>query len=261
MKLKSPLIQKIAGLSAATFARLWMNTLEWKTAMYDPSVDPLHPDCRGQKLFLFWHEYILAPLALRGHTNLAMLLSQHRDAEIIGRAAKHLGFETVRGSTSRGGTAALRDLLRRSRHMHLAIVPDGPRGPRRTMSLGPIYLSSKLQMPLVLMGLGYDQPWRANSWDKFAVPRPFSRARAVLSPELYLPESLDRDGLEHYRVQMERMLNRLTLEAEAWTESGTRKLEEKPLLKGAAPRLGRRINKRHPLAGPHSSLVMSEGWE
>ena len=155
-----------------------------------------------------------------------MLLSRHHDAEILSHAARHLGFDFVRGSTSRGGVSALRELLAKSQGMNLTITPDGPRGPRRVLAQGPVYLASKLQMPLVLLGLGYDRPWRAKSWDRFAVPRPFSRARAVVSPELRIPPQLSRDGSEHYRVEVERLLNRLTVEAEAWAESGTRKMDE-----------------------------------
>ncbi len=58
------------------------------------------------------------------------------------------------------------------------------------------------------MGFGYDRPWRFNSWDRFAIPRPYSQARAVVSPMMHIPETLDRDGIEHYRVVVEQMLNR-----------------------------------------------------
>lgn len=226
MKLDHPLVPKIGGLVAATVVPSWMRTLDYKAAFYDWRVDPACPDCRGQKIYLFWHEYILLPIFLRGHCNLAMLLSRHRDAEILSRAAYHLGFDFVRGSTRRGGVAALRELLRKSRRMHLTITPDGPRGPRRRLASGSIYLASKLDMPLVVMGFGYDRPWRVKSWDRFAVPRLFSRARAVVSPEIHVPPNLDRDGVEHFRTSVERLLNRLTNEAEAWAESGTRKAEQ-----------------------------------
>ena len=169
-----------------------MDTLDYRVVFYDPDVDPASPRCRGQKIYVFWHEYILLPLAMRGHCNLAMLLSRHRDAEVLSHVAYHMGFEFVRGSTNRGGVAALRQLLDKSRHMHLAITPDGPRGPRRQMAPGPIFLASKLGIPLVAMGVGYNRPWRAGSWDRFAIPRPFSRARCILSPELHVPPDLDR---------------------------------------------------------------------
>ena len=87
------------------------------------------------------------------------------------------------------------------------------------------------------MGFGYDRPWRLRSWDRFAVPRPFSRARLVLSPSITIPEKLDRAGIEHYRLEMERLLNRLTAEAEAWAESGTTKQGQVPLRRLASRKL------------------------
>lgn len=205
--------------------RKWMGTLDYKAAYYDRAIDPVFPEWRGQKIYVFWHEYILFPLYLRGHCNMAMLLSRHRDAEILSYAAYHLGFEFVRGSTNRGGVAAIRELLQKSRQMNLTITPDGPRGPRRISAPGSIYLASKLGLPLVVMGYGYDRPWRVKkAWDQFAIPRPFSRARAIPSGEIFIPPDLDRDGIEYFRQKIEQLLNRLTAEAENWAESGARKI-------------------------------------
>ena len=220
---------KPLGFLAATTVRLWMRTLDYQCAYYDPTVDLADPGCRGQKLFIFWHENLLAPLYLRGHCNLAMLMSRHRDADILTELCERMGFGYVRGSTFGGGAAALLELLRCSRKMSLAITPDGPRGPRRQLSQGPIYLSSKLGLPIVCMGMAYDRPWRLNSWDRFAIPRPGSRARGVLGPAITIPPQLDRTGLEHYRLRVERLLNRLTLEAEAWAQSTTSKIGQRTL--------------------------------
>ena len=193
-------------------------------------------ECRGQKIYIFWHEYILFPLYLRGHCNMAMLLSRHRDAEMLSHAAYHLGFDFVRGSTNRGGVTAIRGLLAKSRTMHLTITPDGPRGPRRRLAPGCVYLASKLELPLVVMGYGYDRPWRVrSSWDQFAIPRPYSRARAVPSGEIFVPPDLDREQLEHYRQRIEGLLNRLTAEAEAWAEAGTRKIGQMNVERRGAP--------------------------
>jgi hypothetical protein len=81
-------------------------------------------------------------------------------------------------------------------------------------------------MPIVAMGFGYDRPWRMPTWDQFAVPKPYSRACGVISPAIVIPPNLDREGMEHYRVKVERLLNRLTLEAEAWAHSRTPKVGE-----------------------------------
>lgn len=262
MKIEHPWTHAVGGLALATATRALMSTLEYKCAYYDRSSDPVETAYTGQKLYLFWHEYILSPLYLRGHCNVAMLLSRHRDAEILSHTAYHMGFEFVRGSTNRGGVTAIREMLRKSRRMNLTITPDGPRGPRRTMAPGPIFLASRLGIPLVLTGFGYDRPWRTRSWDRFAVPRPFSRARACMSPEIYLPANLDREGLEHYRVEAERMLNRLTLEAEAWAESGTRKRNEVPVRRQPGRRPPLRCQAAHStMPRPHFRRRQAERFD
>jgi lysophospholipid acyltransferase (LPLAT)-like uncharacterized protein len=236
MKLTSPILNRLGGLLAAKAVGAWMETLDYKVAYYDYTIDPVFPECQGQKIYIFWHEYILFPFYLRGHCNMAMLLSRHRDAEILSYAAYHRGFEFVRGSTNRGGVTALRELLARSKRMHLTITPDGPRGPRRKLAPGSIYLASKLGLPLVVMGYGYDRPWRVRrAWDQFAIPRPFTRARAVPSGEIFIPPNLDRDGIEYFRQKIETLLNRLTEEAEAWAESGTRKVGQMNVERRGAP--------------------------
>jgi hypothetical protein len=244
MKLTTNLLNKLAGLGGATLIRSWMATLDYRVAYYDPSIDPVKPDWDGQKIYIFWHEYILFPIYLRGHCHLTMLLSQHRDADVLSRVAHHLGFDFVRGSTTRGGATALRELLRKSRRMNLTITPDGPRGPRRQLAQGPVYLASKLGLPIVAMGFGYDRPWRLPSWDRFAVPRPGSRARAVVSPALHVPAGLGRAALESHRQRVERLLERLTEEAERWASGGTCKPEESRLAREnassrKAPSIGR----------------------
>jgi lysophospholipid acyltransferase (LPLAT)-like uncharacterized protein len=225
---------KFGGLVVAKGIRAWMSTLDYRAVFYDRSIDPIRGE-GGQRIYVFWHENILLPLYLRGNCNLAMLLSQHPDAEILAQVAYHMGFDCVRGSTYHGGSKAIWELLERSRNQHLTITPDGPRGPRRQLALGPVYLASRLQLPLVVMGFGYDRPWRANSWDRFAMPRPFSRGRAIIGPSMIVPRDLDRDGMENCRLRAERLLNDLTDEAEAWAVAGTRKAGEVAIRPGHAP--------------------------
>ena len=234
-KLKVPrALVRLGGLITAEAIRAWMSTIDCRAAWYDRTVDPAL-GIGGPRIYIFWHENILAPLYWRSHCNLTMLLSQHNDADILARIAYHFGFDCVRGSTYRGGARAIWELFDHSRRQHLTITPDGPRGPRRKLAQGSIYLASRLQLPLVVVGIGYDRPWRAKSWDRFAVPRPFSRARAVMAPPLMLPPDLDRASLEHCRQRVERLLNCLTMEAEAWAAVGTRKAGEVVMVPRSAP--------------------------
>ena len=175
MRITNPLLMKLGGLAVTALTRSWMSTLGYRAVFYDPTVDPASPLFRGPVVFLFWHEYIPFLFYLRGHCQIAMLLSRHQDAEWLFQATRHMGFETIRGSSNRGGVAALRKLMRASQSLNLTMTPDGPRGPRRQLAPGCIYLSARLGIPLVPVGLGYDRPWRNHrAWDDFAIPRPYS---------------------------------------------------------------------------------------
>jgi lysophospholipid acyltransferase (LPLAT)-like uncharacterized protein len=240
MQITNRHIMSLGGLGITAITRQWMRTLEYQATYYDPEVDPACPTFRGPAIFLFWHEYIPFLFYLRGHCRIAMLLSRHQDAEWLSHAARHMGFGTIRGSTSRGGVTALRELMRTSDTMNLTITPDGPRGPRRRLAAGCIYASSRLGIPLVPIGLGYDRPWRSRrAWDQFAIPRPYSRARAIAGPKVQIPSGLSRSAVEHYRVRVERMMNAFTSVAEQWAESGRRVVGQCPVWRrGAACQVG-----------------------
>ncbi len=212
-------VWRVAGFATIKLLNAWMSTLNYRMVRYERQADPADELFAGPVIFLFWHEYIPFPIYMRPHCRLAMLLSQHQDAEILSHVARFAGLEAVRGSTHRGGTAALRELLDRGQGMNLAITPDGPRGPRRQLAQGAIYLSSRLQIPLVALGVGYDRPWRnRRSWDRFAFPRPLSRCRAVLGPRIQIPPDLEREEIEVHRQRMEQHVNQLTQLAEDWAE-------------------------------------------
>jgi lysophospholipid acyltransferase (LPLAT)-like uncharacterized protein len=230
------LVTRIGGRLTSAAVKAWMSTLDYRAALYDPSADPALPS-PAPRIYVFWHENILLPLYLRGGCNMAILLSRHRDADILAEVARHAGLACVRGSTYRGAAPAIRELLRSGRQRHLVITPDGPRGPRRRLAQGAIYLASKLQMPIVAIGVGYDRPWRTPTWDRFAVPRPFCRARAIVSPAMHLPRDLDRAQVETCRERLETLLGTLSDEAEAWATTSARMPHEIQARKAARPRM------------------------
>lgn len=255
MRLESYFLKRLAGLGFISSLRLWMSTLDYQIAYYDPTCDPVHPDYQGPTVFAFWHECIMAPVFLRPHSRLAILVSRHADADLITHVGRYVGFKVVRGSSNRGGASALRELFSHGQQLNLCITPDGPRGPRRTFSQGPVFLASRLGLPLVVWGFGHDRPWRMPTWDRFAVPRPYTRCRAVVSPAIHVPADLDRDGLEHYRQRMETLLNQMTTEAEQWAESGARYAEQRPLFMQPASqcRLDRLLRAEQSEASQHES--------
>ena len=218
MHITNPFLCRAFGFLGTTFFRTWMGTIDFKWAFYDPEIDPYIGN--RKYVLMFWHENILCPLFLRRHSPVTMLLSEHGDAEFVSQAASFVGMGCIRGSSSHGSIKALKQFMRLKDHGALVFTPDGPQGPYRAMAPGAIWVASQLQLPIVLFGIGYDQPWRLSSWDRFIIPKPFSRGRVISSPMFPIPKRLSRDDLEHYRQKFEKLLTQLTEEAEAWAVSG-----------------------------------------
>ncbi len=235
MRIRSEFLMKSAGFAIANITRVLMSTLDFR-GLYDPTHDPVNKEFDGPAIFILWHEYIPCPFYLRGHCDVSLLMSKHADGELLTQAARHMGFGAVRGSTNRGGVQALREILRRGKSTNLAITPDGPRGPRRKLAMGAVYLSSRLGLPLIPCGFGYDRPWRIErAWDKFAVPRPFSRARSITAKAIQVPPKLDRAALETWRLEIESTLESVTTQAEQWAESGADMMDQISIRRQARP--------------------------
>ena len=178
MKIRGPLVNKLGGLAVTGLIYPWMSTLQFHGDAEDWRVDPTEQQFEGPAIFVFWHEYIPILFYLRGHCHITMLVSRHQDAEWLSQAAKLMGFGTVRGSTNRGGAASAAGDYEQEPMGEPRDHPRRPRGPRRELAVGCVYLASRLKMPIVPIGLGYDRPWRIKkAWDQFAIPKPFSRMR------------------------------------------------------------------------------------
>jgi lysophospholipid acyltransferase (LPLAT)-like uncharacterized protein len=159
-----------------------------------------------------WHETVLLGASIKAPIH--VLISQHADGELIAQVCRRLGIGVVRGSSTRGGSRALLGLIRRGRQTHLVVTPDGPRGPRRHVQPGLVFLAAVTGLPIVPVGIGFTAAWRARSWDRLAIPKPWSRAVVVFAPEISVPPNLDRAELERYRQRIEAALHRVTAEAE-----------------------------------------------
>lgn len=214
MKFRHPELIKLAGFSISWVVRLLVGTVRYRCVSLGPRVEPTQPGLKERFLYSFWHEAILLPAYHYKHTPTRVLISEHADGEMIARAAEHLGLKAVRGSTTRGGTRALRQLVALKNQSHVVLTPDGPRGPRRVVQPGQIFLASRTGLPIVPCGFGFHSAWRMPSWDRFAVPRPFSAAVGVLGEPMRIPAELGRDGVEHWRGLAQRAMDHVTEVAE-----------------------------------------------
>lgn len=220
MKIRHPWLIKILGFAGAWIVRIWIATLRYHYHAIGPSGLPRHPYLRGYYIYAFWHENMLLPAYHCRWPNIWVLISQHADGQLVAEICRHMGILTIRGSTTRGSIEAMRQLLRISQQGHLVLTPDGPRGPRRCVHAGIVSLAAKTGRPIIPIGIGYQNPWRLRSWDRFALPRPWQRATLVTAAPIAIPSQLDSDRLEQYRCRIEDSLRSVSEAAERWAEQG-----------------------------------------
>lgn len=227
MKIRSPWLLRPLSLLGALFIRFWVGSLRGR--LFDPE-GVIPPPLAGGKRYIYalWHEYLLLPMSRIAQGNVHILISQHADGQFIAETARLLRFSTVRGSTTRGGVQAIRQMQRIAKRGHLAITPDGPRGPRRKVQPGVVWLASATGLPIVPVGLAGASGVRMRSWDRFFLPWPNSAAAGVIGPAIHVPPNLSREELEVYRQIVEDAITRATEQAEEWLATGRLPLDLDP---------------------------------
>ncbi|MGE0085209.1 MAG: lysophospholipid acyltransferase family protein [Desulfococcaceae bacterium] len=164
-----------------------------------------------------WHSRILIFTYLYRTWNVATMVSQSDDGEIIARILKQQGFEPVRGSTTRGGARALAGLVRLVKEGYTAVlIPDGPQGPRYKIQPGVISLAKKTGVPIIPVTYSARKAFFFPSWDRFMLPRPFNHCHVIYGEPFFVPENADRPAEEMLRIRLENELNRITAEADRY---------------------------------------------
>ena len=219
MKIQHPLLIQAVGYAGSRLIRRVGRTWDFHFRYEDPAVDPEVARRTGTRyIYAFFHEVMLFPAYYWNWPTMNILISDHRDGEMITQVVKRLGFGVVRGSTTRGGARALRQMTETIREGNLCVTPDGPRGPRRRVHQGVAYLASRTGLPVVGAGMAFKDALRARSWDRFCIPKPGSKAVAVAPAPVHIPPDADRDALEAGRAEIERRMNAAMDEAEAWVQ-------------------------------------------
>jgi lysophospholipid acyltransferase (LPLAT)-like uncharacterized protein len=170
-------------------------------------------------ILVFWHERLLSMVFLwpRKH-RLTALQSTHVDGRIIAHTVNHFGVNTVWGSSNRGGASGLRKMKRILDEGGIpTITPDGPRGPARKTAMGPVALAHLAGKPILPVAWSVERCWRAGSWDRLMIPKPFTRGVFVVGDAIAPPASGGRDDLEDARLALDAALDRVTAEADALT--------------------------------------------
>jgi lysophospholipid acyltransferase (LPLAT)-like uncharacterized protein len=190
-------------------------TLRWR--IDDPAGLLVDTPARPM-IFAFWHNRIfLMPYlfrkhwSTRNHVRVAVLVSASKDGEKLARVLSKFRLECVRGSSSRRGKRALRELTQLIRQgFDAGITPDGPRGPKYRVQTGVIDLAQLTGAPIVPVSYTLSRKITFNSWDNFMVPLPFGRALLRLGGPVTVPRDADEELREQKRVNLEQTLQQLS---------------------------------------------------
>jgi lysophospholipid acyltransferase (LPLAT)-like uncharacterized protein len=203
----------VAGRSGAALLNALMRT----TRVERINAAPFHAArARGPVVFVLWHGRLLPPTWLHRDEGIVTLASQSADGEYITRALHHWGYDIVRGSSSRGGESALRDLIRSIRRgRSVAVTVDGPRGPRHKVKFGVLQMAQLTGAPLIPLGTAASPAWRFNSWDRFLLPKPLARIRVAYGDPVVIPRDTKQADLPGLAAAVGQRINEQTRTAEA----------------------------------------------
>jgi len=185
--------------------QIWARTLRYEI---DDRAGVIGKPVNENYIGALWHNRLLIfPFVLRrffSNRGGAALISASRDGELLADAIKRFDFDVVRGSSSRLGARAilqLTDVLASGRDV--VITPDGPRGPAYELGPGIIFLAQKSGAPVVPVNMEYSSYWRLKSWDRFILPRPFSKVRVIIGQSHHVRSTSTPEEFETERLRLQ----------------------------------------------------------
>ena len=212
--LRSDLLRRIACWITHCYIRFVYWTNRWSVEGDDR---PRRLTREGRTFIVaFWHgRLLMMPLAWHRLTSFHMLISAHRDGRIIAGAMTYFGIETIAGSTSRGGSTALRAMLKRLKEGGcVGITPDGPRGPAMTASIGIVNIARLARVPILPLTYATSRRRVLATWDRFHLALPFGRGLYIWGEPIEIGGELDEAGLENLRCLIETRMVEMVHEAE-----------------------------------------------
>lgn len=189
-------------------------TLRITISFEDGAIQKLEDGYPG--VYPFWHRCVFPAMWIFRRYRPAVMTSRSRDGEYIARVIQRFGFPPVRGSSSRGGVSALREMNERiARGEAVAFTIDGPRGPRYVAKKGPVLLARMSGTHISALYVAVERAWVLNTWDRLMIPKPFSRVHVRFARKIFVPADADDAAMEAYHGQMQAALERVTNFAEA----------------------------------------------
>lgn len=204
-EVRSPRKQRLLGRAAGWFIKILAQTWVYDIATAKATFG------RRQVIYALWHDGIIGtpPIwrYLDRDQDATVLTSASKDGAVLAEAMAVFGLNSARGSSSRRGAQALRDLLKVAKSGEsLVVTPDGPKGPRHEVQTGVLKLAQLTGLPIVPMRLIPDSAWRFRTWDRLALPKPYSRVTLHFGETLAVPRDLSEAAQEEIRVRLQHEL-------------------------------------------------------
>jgi len=212
------LIQRIvlAVVPPVVSALVWICGLTWRFEVIaeDGVIPVLYGQRPGPEIYCFWHQCVLPCTVYFRKSLSVILISRSFDGELITRILLKFGFGAVRGSSSRGASEGLLGLKKVIESGRTAIfTADGPRGPIYQTKMGPIKLAQSIGAPIGAFHLEPERAWTINSWDRFLVPKPFTRIAVSWAQWTHVPADLAPDQFESKREELNAAIERARFRA------------------------------------------------
>ncbi len=213
LKWRDRILLKSVEFLGPLLIRAWGAT--WRVNWLNKELEQELRQKYGAVIFAFWHNQMLVGAYTFRQSRARILISQSKDGEFIARTVAGLGFVPVRGSTTRGGVAALKALVTEGKAGHdLSISPDGPRGPRHCAQIGVVLLARLTGLPILPIGFQAARRKELNSWDRFCLPYPGSRIVALYGEPIFVSPETTGPELEAKRLVVENALREAQLQAD-----------------------------------------------
>ncbi|MGD0799680.1 MAG: lysophospholipid acyltransferase family protein [Terracidiphilus sp.] len=204
----------LAVVPRVVWALLWIVSRTWSfEVIHEEGVTPVPSGVKSPpEIFCFWHQCVLPCTVYFRHSRAVILISQSFDGELITRILMLFGFDAVRGSSSRGAREGLLGLARIIETGHTAIfTADGPRGPIYQTKMGPIKLAQLTGAPIGAFHLEPQHAWVMPAWDRFLIPKPFTRICVSWARATRVPADLPQENFESKRAELNDAIERARL--------------------------------------------------
>src|SRR5438309_5948680 len=180
--------------------------------------------CDGKiPIYTFWHNRVFLATYFWRCRRIVVMTSRSFDGEYIARFIQRFGYGAARGSSTRGATGAVVEMVRLMRAgCPTAFTIDGPRGPRYEAKMGSVLLAKKTGFPILPFTIAAKRFWKVKkSWDQFQIPKPFTRARVFIAAPIYVAPDADDKALEARRAQLQAALDEIHQRGEEWRTGKT----------------------------------------